>query len=32
MELNDHFNEVNSKLLTNIAAFSPKNSLDALRV
>jgi hypothetical protein len=30
-EFNDRFNEVNSELLTNIAAFSPKNSFDAFK-
>ena len=31
-EFNDRFNEVNSELLTNIAAFSPKNSFDAFKI
>lgn len=31
-EFNDRFNEVNSELLTHIAAFSPKNSFDAFEV
>jgi hypothetical protein len=30
-EFNDRFNEVNSKLLTQIAAFSPKNSFEAFK-
>ncbi|XP_039804871.1 zinc finger MYM-type protein 1-like [Panicum virgatum] len=31
-EFSDRFNEVNSKLLTQIAAFSPKNSFEAFKV
>ena len=31
-EFNDRFNEVNSELLTCIAAFSPKSSFDAFEV
>ena len=31
-KFNDRFNEVNSELLTNIAAFSPKNSFDAFKI
>ena len=31
-EFNDRFNEVNSELLTNIAAFSSKNSFDAFKI
>ncbi|XP_066323102.1 uncharacterized protein, partial [Miscanthus floridulus] len=31
-EFNDHFNEVNSELLTNIAAFSLKNYFDAFKI
>jgi hypothetical protein len=30
-EFNDRFNEVNSELLTNVAAFNPKNSFDAFK-
>jgi hypothetical protein len=32
VEFNDRFNEVNSRLLTNIAAFHPKNHFDAFKV
>ena len=31
-EFSDRFNEVNSKLLTQVAAFSPKNSFEAFKV
>ena len=31
-EFNDRFNEVNSELLTCIAAFNPKSSFDAFEV
>jgi hypothetical protein len=31
-EFNDRFNEVNSHLLTQIAAFNPKNSFEAFKV
>lgn len=31
-EFNDRFNEVNSELLTNIAAFNPRNSFDSFSV
>ena len=31
IEFNDRFNEVNSELLTNVAAFNPKNSFDAFK-
>ena len=31
-EFNDRFNEVNSQLLTRIAAFNPKNSFEAFKV
>ena len=31
-KFNDRFNEVNSELLTNIAAFSSKNSFDAFKI
>jgi hypothetical protein len=30
-EFNDRFNEVNFQLLTQIAAFNPKNSFDAFK-
>jgi len=32
VEFNDRFDEVNSELLTNIVAFSPKNSFDAFKI
>jgi hypothetical protein len=31
-EFGDRFNEVNSNLLTRMAAFSPKDSFDAFKV
>jgi hypothetical protein len=31
-EFNDRFSEINSQLLTNIAAFSPKNSFAAFKI
>jgi hypothetical protein len=32
VEFNDRFNEVNSQLLTQVAAFSPKNSFEAFKL
>ena len=30
-EFNDRFNDINSELLTNVAAFNPKNSFEAFK-